>query len=127
MENIAKKHGKLLCFAPFVLYSLWTIYFFALVQEEVVTSSISDHFAWVTAMTMNYTSLWISLTIICAITGSILLYFIVHLARLRAMPAGTKLFWMVILTTFGAFAFMVFYFAELRSEPTYVSVYPSIE
>ena len=78
-------------------------------------------------MTMNYTSLWISLTIICAITGGILLYFIVHLARLRAMPAGTKLFWMVILITFGAFAFMVFYFAELRSEPTYVNVYPSIE
>lgn len=127
MENIAKKHGKLLCFTPMALFTLWTIYFFLLVQEEVVTSSISDHFAWVTAMVQNYTSLWISLSIICAITGIILLYFIIHLARIKTMAAGDKIFWMVILTTFGAFAFIVFYFIELKNEPTYVDVYPSIE
>lgn len=126
MENTAKKYGKLLAFAPFVMFSLWTIYFFSLVQEEVVTSSISDHFAWVAAMLGNYTSLWISLAFICTISASILVYFVVHVARLKNMPAGEKLFWIVIFPTFGAFSFIAFYFLELRNEPEKVDVYPSI-
>lgn len=126
MENTAKKYGKLLAFTPFILFSLWTIYFFSLVQEEVVTSSISDHFAWVAAMVGSYNSLWISLGVICTITAAILLYFVVHLARLKDMPAGEKIFWMVTLPTFGSFGFIAFWFFELRNQPEKVDVYPSI-
>ena len=127
MENIATKYGEVLCFTLMILFAMWTIYFFTIVKEEVVTSSIANHILWVTAMLQNYTSLWITLTLICIVTGSILLYLIVHLARLKDMPAGNKIFWMVFLTTFGAFAFIVFWYMELRSEPKYVDVYPSIE
>lgn len=127
MENHAKRYGVLLCFTPMLLFALWTVYFFALVQEEVVTSSIANHFLWVTAMIQNYTSLWISLALICTVTAAILVYLVVHVARLKHMPAGTKLFWIVLFPSFGAFAFILFWYMELRTEPGYVDVYPSIE
>ena len=126
MENIAKKNGRLLCFTPFVLYAAWTIYFFALVREEVVVSSIADHFLWVTAMIENYTSLWISLAAICTIHAAILLYLTVHIARIKLMDAGHKIAWMVFLVTFGAFALPVYWYYELRTEPDNVPVHASI-
>lgn len=126
MENTAKKHGKLLAFTPIVLFTLWTIYFFTLVQEEVVTSSVANHFAWVTAMVGSYTSLWITLGLVCTISAAILLYFVVHIARLKDMPAGDKVIWMVVLPAFGAFGFMAFWYFELKNEPEKVDVYPGI-
>jgi len=126
MENTAKKYGKLLCFTPMALFTAWTIYFFMVVQEEVVTSSFSDHFQWVAAMAANYNSLWISLALICTITAAILLYLTVHIARLRSMSSLEKLFWMISFPALGAFAFIIFYFLELKNEPEQVDVYPSI-
>lgn len=127
MENRAKKYGKLLCFTPFILFAAWTIFFFSIVREHVVTTSLADHIMWVSAMLYNYTVLWITLSIVCTISAIILVYLVVHVARLRRMPAGTKLFWIVLFPTFGAFAFIAFWFFELREEPNYVDVYPSIE
>ena len=126
MENIAKKYGKILCFLPMALFTLWTILFFAIVKEQVETSSISNHFLWVTAMLENYTVLWVTLAIVCTISAAILLYFVVHIARLKHMPAGEKLIWIVLFPTFGAAAFIMFWFMELRGEPDYVEVYPNI-
>lgn len=126
MENTAKRYGTLLSFTPIALFTIWTIFFFSTVREEVVTSSVSAHIAWVTAMLENYTSLWVSLALICTISAAILLYFAVHIARIKRMPAGEKLFWLVLLPTFGAFAFIAFWYFELRNEPERVDVHPSI-
>ncbi|MCB9047071.1 MAG: hypothetical protein H6550_13135 [Chitinophagales bacterium] len=126
MENTAKKYGKILCFTPITLFAAWTIYFFSIVQEQVVTSSFSNHFHWVAAMASSYTSLWISLSLICIITASIMLYFVVHIARLRQMTALEKVLWIVAFPALGSVAFILFWFIELKEEPENVDVYASI-
>lgn len=126
MENLAKRYGMILCFLPMILFAVWTIFFFTVVQEQVVTSSISNHFLWVTAMLENYTVLWITLALVCTITAAILVYFVVHIARLKNMPAGEKVLWIVLFPAFGSVAFILFWFMELRHEPDYVEVYPNI-
>lgn len=126
MENTAKRYGAALCFTPMALFTAWTIYFFSTVQEQVVTSSFADHFKWVGAMIENYTSLWISLAIVCTITASILVYLVVHIARLKRMPAGDKVLWISLLPALGSVAFIAFWYFELRHEPDHVDVYPSI-
>lgn len=126
MENTAKKFGKTLSFIPLACFAAWTIYFFIVVQEAVVTSSVFDHFLWVMAMIDHYTSLAITLGATCTVAAAILIYFTVHIARIKKMPAGEKVAWMVFLVIFGAFSFPVFWYYELRNEPDRIDVHPSI-
>lgn len=126
MENTTKKYGKLLSFTPLACYSLWTAYFFIINNGPAPFTSLEDHIRIVTATIESYTSLFVTLAITCTIHAAILLYFTVHLARIKKMTAGEKIAWMIFLSTFGAFALPVFWYQELRHEPTYIDVYPDI-
>jgi uncharacterized membrane protein len=126
MVNTPKKYGTVLSFAPLTAYTLWSIYFLVVTGGYVEMSSAWNHFKWMTATLANYdVLLWTFLT--CAlITTIVLLYYTVHLARIKTMPAGNKIAWMVFMVIFGAFSFPVFWYAELRHEPEQIDVYPDI-
>lgn len=126
MENTAKKYGKVLSFTPIVLFTLWTIYYTIININTPFPARFEDHIAIMTNTIANYSLLFIFLAIICTITAGILLYFTVHIARLKHMTAGEKIAWMVFMVCFGAFSFPVFWYYELRNEPQNIDVYTSI-
>lgn len=126
MENTTKKYGKTLCFLPFISYLLWTVYY-AIVASRSNGASISfDHANVMSNMMNNYTVLFLTLALASIITATILVYFIVHIARLRDMIPEYKIGWIVFMTFAAPVAFIVFWYTELKNEPSEINVYPDI-
>lgn len=126
MVNTPKKHGKLLSFIPLISFTLWTIYFLIINKHQIATKTFQDHERVVTDMLHNYGGLFWGLALCCLITTFVMLYFVVHLARLVRLNAAKKIAWMVFMVCFGAFSFPVFYYMELKNEPDEVETYPDI-
>lgn len=126
MENTTKKYGKTLSFLPLICFTLWSTYFFITTHGKVVVSSINEHANWVAAVVSNHNSLLVLLVLTFIITATILIYFTVHIARIKNMGPHQKLGWLVFMVCFGAFSFPVFWYRELRNEPKNIDVYPSI-
>jgi len=126
MENTTKKYGQTLSFLPLISFTLWTIYFLFINERLIKTETFQNHIGVVTDMLQNYNALLFSLIGCVVITTISMLIFTVHIARLKSMDAGTKIAWMIFMVTFGAFALPVFYFLELRGEPSNIEVYPDI-
>src|SRR5690606_1135581 len=102
------------------------IAFLFVTRGHIETSSLANHFAWMTAMLSNYTLLLWTFVLCGVLAFSVLIYMIVHIARLKTMGAGDKIVWIMFLACFGPLGFPVFYFMELRNEPNYVDVHPDI-
>ncbi|MBS1774249.1 MAG: hypothetical protein JST82_15430 [Bacteroidetes bacterium] len=123
MENTTKKYGKALCFLPFFCYAAWFIYFLAVV---VTPFSWGNQIGMITNMMQNYGGLFITLALSTTITATILVYFIVHIARLQEMETLEKIGWIVFMTFLAPVAFIVFWYMELSLEPENIKVHPSI-
>jgi hypothetical protein len=126
MENTTKKYGKALCFLPLICYLLWVVYYIIINRNIVVPNNMSNHITLVTNTIMNYSGLFVGLALASIITATILVYFIVHLARLKDMEALEKIGWIVFMTFLAPVAFIVFWYTELKNEPDNISVYHSI-
>ena len=126
MENTTKKYGKALCFTPVVCYLLWVAYCLYINRHLMVPNHLSDHVGMVTNTIQNYGSVFAGVVLATIVTATILIYFIVHLARLRDMEAQEKIGWIVFMTFLAPIAFIVFWYAELRNEPDNIRVYQSI-
>ena len=127
MENTTKKYGKTLSFLPLISYGLWTIYYIIIASRANGPYAGSfDHLNVVTNTLMHYGSLFIGLALASIITATILIYFIIHIARLKEMPDVHKLGWIVFMTFMAPIAFIVFWYTELRNEPSEINVYPDI-
>lgn len=126
MINTTKKYGKVLSFLPLVAFTGWTIYFLYINRVQLHNETFQDHEGVVTTMLAHYDSLLLFLVIAVVLSATVLLYFVLHLARLRSMNSGTKITWIVFMVLFGAFAFPVFWYQELRKEPNEIDVYPDI-
>ncbi len=123
MENTTKKYGKLLSFIPLISYVIWTGYFLSATGWNPGSSILTT--ALMTTL-HNYSALFFGLAMICVVHATILLYFTIHLARIKDMTAGAKIMWMVFMVVVGAPALPVFWYSELRNEPMYIDVYPDI-
>lgn len=125
MKESTKKMLGVFSFIPLLAYFLWTIYFIVL-SKNLQTPL---HGLEITAITLfhHYDSLAILLSIICTLAAVLLVYDIVHLARVSDIPAGTKIGWIIFLVVFGAFAFPIFWYLEIRRENENTPMYASIE
>lgn len=126
MENTTKKYGKTLCFLPLVCYLLWVVYYAIVNRNIVVPNNMSNHITLVTNTITNYGSLFVGLALASIVTATILVYFIVHLARLKDMEALEKIGWIVFMTFLAPVAFIVFWYTELKNEPDNIRVHHSI-
>jgi hypothetical protein len=126
MENTTKKYGKTLCFTPMICYQLWVLYCLYINRDLMAPNHLSDHVGLVTNTIQNYGSVFVGVVLATAITATILICFIVHLARLKDMDDFHKIGWIVFMTFLAPVAFIVFWYTELRHEPDDIRVYPTI-
>ena len=56
-----------------------------------------------------------------------MLYFIVHLAKLKALNDGHKIGWIMFMVFFGAFSFPIFYNAVIKREREDQPMYANLE
>lgn len=126
MENTAKKYGALLTFGPIAAWGIWTACFLAVTGGQIETSSLWNHFRWLSEILSSYSLLLWTYGICAVLTFAVLLYFVVHIARIKTMGSGDKIVWIMFLSTFLILAFPFFYFMELKKEPNHIEVYPDI-
>jgi phosphoglycerol transferase MdoB-like AlkP superfamily enzyme len=73
-----------------------------------------------------YDILFAMLAVSAVISASVLIYFLVTLARMKNMNAPSKMIWVLLLVTFVPIAFIAFWYFLIRREPRYVGIYPDI-
>lgn len=126
MENIPKKHGKVLSFVPLAAYALWSVVFLIVTNGHIVLTSVADHFQWLLTVLLNNAGLLWSFVMCAILAFTVLVYYIIHIARVKTMGAGDKIAWIMFMACLGPLAFPVFYYFELRKEADYIEVHPNI-
>lgn len=127
MKESTKKTLGIISWIPLVAFTIWSIYVIVVNKNLVEGKALHMHEKVVEMIYHNYEGVLVGLIIATAIAGAVLLYFIIHLARIRTMNGPTKMGWMVFMVVFGAFAFPYFWYSEIRNEPEDLPMYPSIE
>ncbi len=132
MDTIMRMDGKkkrawgFISFLPLLTFTVFAIYFAAICIPLMKAGLFQDHELVASVMNRHYTTLFILLAIAFVTGASVLIYFMVHLARIRDMDAGDKLRWMIFMFILGGIAFPIFWYKEIRNEPEYLPIYPDI-
>lgn len=128
MDDKKKRMLGVLSFVPLATFLLFVGYLISISGPLFGERGryMLHHDVLSTIMSQHYSTLLI-LSGAAFITGMIMLiYYIVHLARLTHMSAGEKLAWMIFMVTFVGISFPVFWYNEVRHEPEHMPVYPDI-
>lgn len=126
MDDKKKRAWGFISFLPLLTFTVFAIYFAAICIPLMKAGLFQDHELVATVMNSHYTTLFILLAIAFVTGASVLIYFMVHLARIRDMDAGDKLRWMIFMFILGGIAFPIFWYKEIRNEPEYLPIYPDI-
>jgi hypothetical protein len=119
MNSRVKNTMGVISFLPILAYIGWLIQFIYLhnIYPDVQTSTI---------LYENYSSTLLFFTLCFILTSSVLVYFVVHLARTKLMNPGSKLVWIIFMTFMAPIAFIAFWYTEIRNEPERLPIYPDI-
>lgn len=126
MDDKKKRAVGFISFLPLVTFTVFATYFAIICIPLMKAGLLNDHEMLATVMNQHYLTLFILLAIAFITGAAVLIYFMVHIARLRDMSAGTKLNWMLFMFLLGGIAFPIFWYKEIRNEPEYLPVYPDI-
>lgn len=126
MENTTKKYGKALCFTPLASYTLWFVYYLMVNKNVIVPNHMGDHLQMMANTLAHYPALFTGLALCSIWTTTVLVYLIIHIARLKEMDTQTKIGWIVFMGFLAPFAFIVLWYTELKKEPDNIKVYHSI-
>jgi hypothetical protein len=128
MSEKKKKTLGILSFIPLATFLIFVSYLIYIAKPILAERGtyLLHHDVLSTIMSQHYTTLLI-LSGIAFITGmAMLIYYIIHVARLTHMSAGEKMAWMVFMVTFVGISFPIFWYSEVRHEPDDMPVYPDI-
>ena len=126
MDDKKKRAWGFISFLPLLTFTAFAVYFAIICVPLMKAGLLQDHEMLATVMNNHYMALFILLAIAFITGASVLIYFMVHLARIRDMDAGTKLRWMIFMFILGGIAFPIFWYNEIRNEPEYLPIYPDI-
>jgi len=127
MDNNMKRNIGILSFLPLVAWSITVAYILILNRPLVDHRMMQDHELLVTNLSAHYGSIAIFLIITVLITAGLIYFYAIHLARLKSLNTPTKMVWVIFMIVFGAFAFPVMWYLEIRKEPKNPPVFPSLE
>lgn len=126
MDNKAKKRVGIISFLPFIAWCLPFTYFMIVNRPLIHTATFQDHEKVTTLVSQHFYPLLALLIVATLVTAGVIYYYVIHLARLKNMGPGAKIAWIIFLIAFGAVAFPVIWYFEIRREPVNVETYPDI-
>ena len=127
MSESTKKWMCILSILPFLAFSAWTAYLLMVNHRLIKGSEFQEHDKVVTLISNNYNGLLVLLAIAFILAAIVLITFTIHIKKLATMNGSTKLAWIIFMLCFGAVAFPVVWYLEMRHEPFDVPRYDSIE
>ena len=127
MKDSAKRWFGVLSFIPLIALGIWVAYLLIINNRLIEQAQMHEHEKVVTLIAKNYGGSFTLFMLAFLIGLAVLVAFIVHLKKVRTMNGSSKLAWLVFMAVFGPLAFPVYYFVEVRHEPSDVPMYKSME
>jgi hypothetical protein len=126
MKRKERKSNAIISFLPLISFIIWGIYFLIVSREEIAAGRFQDHISVVTSIFQNWNGMLALFILSHLITAAVLIYYVVHLARLRNMHGGNKAVWMLFLFFFAPISIPFFWYSVIRNESDHVETYHSI-
>ncbi len=127
MNDGLKQKMGILSFIPLLAFTLCFIYYLFAIKPVIAANDAGDHIGLTTQTSLHYNTIFILLAISGIIAATVLIYFIVHLARVKQISSAKKVQWIIFLTAFVPIALPIFWYYEISKEPARLVVYPNIE
>lgn len=127
MTDAQKRTMSIISWIPLLAFTIGTIYFMYVNGRLVDNKQFEQHDKVVLFAFRNYDQLLTLGAIAGTIGLAVMLYFIVHLARLKNVNDAMKIGWIMFMVFFGAFSFPIFYNRVIKREPEDQPMYDSVE
>ena len=116
MDDRAKRNMGILSLLPVFAWGVVLFYYLFALSPLIRASSIEAHEAVVTITYNNYDMMFMLSAIAAVISAVVLIYFIIHIARIKTMNGATKAIWILVLSTLVPISFPLFWYLEIRNE-----------
>ena len=126
MDYRMKRRMGIISFLPLLSYMGWLLQYLFIMRSLIAKGIMEDHVSMSSLLTQNYNGTLFFFSLCFAITSAVLVYFVVHIARLATMNSGVKVGWIVFMTFLAPVAFPVFWYNEIRHEPEQLPLHPDI-
>ncbi len=117
MDTTKKKNIGIISFVPILAFILTFVYEY---REVGRLLAVGDHHAVMDEICGCYNNLLLMYTIAVVLTLAVLLYFIIHIAKIKSISAGNKIIWIVVLAAFMPLSFPIFWYMQIKTEPEMV-------
>ena len=108
-------------FTPLVAFVAIFIYEYTMVGKLL---SVGDHRGVIDELCNCYGNLLLIYGAAIMLTILVLIYFIVHVAKIKAMNGATKTLWICFLAAFVPLSFPVFWYFQIKREPARLETKP---
>jgi membrane protein DedA with SNARE-associated domain len=126
MDHTAKRNMCVLAWMPAIAWGIVLIYYLFTLGPVISAAQTEDHKALVTLTADHYNTLFLMGAIAAVISAFVLIYFVVHIARVRTLNGATKMMWILILAALMPISLLLFYYLEIRNERRNLPVHPDI-
>lgn len=117
MDATKKKNIGILSFVPILAFIVTFIYEY---REVGRLLAVGDHHAVMDEICGCYNNLVLMYSVAVVLTLAVLLYFIIHIAKVKAITSGNKILWIVVLAAFMPVSFPIFWYLQIKTEPEMV-------
>ena len=127
MENTAKNPGVgIMTFIPLIVWMLFFGYYIYITRDLAISQNYDEHEKIVNAVSAHMITVSVIWGLAMLLTAIMVIYHIVHLARLRSVNAATKTVWIILMIAIAPIACPAFWLMQVRKEPNQVETYPTI-
>jgi hypothetical protein len=126
MDDRSKQKMGIISYIPLVAFTVCFIYYLFILRPVIAANNLGDHIDLNTQTSLHYDTIFLLLAISGIIAAIVLIYFIIHLARVKHLSSAKKIQWIIVLTAFVPFALPIFWHFEINKEPKVLAIYPDI-
>jgi len=126
MDNSKKNTMGFLSFLPLIVFLIWTAYLLIISHAELNGNVSGEHQVLGRVVSDHYSFLVAFFYVTALLVLADLVYFVVHVARVKTMGEASKVGWIMFLSVFNIIAFPIFWFAEIRKEPVNLPTHADI-
>jgi len=126
MDHRMKRRMGVISFLPLFAYIGWLIQYLFIMRSLIAREVMQDHVSMAGLLSENYNGTLFFFILCFALTSAVLIYFVVHIARLATMNSLSKVGWIIFMTFMAPIAFPVFWYTEIRHEPEQLPLHPNI-
>ena len=126
MDDKTKRNMGILSLLPLLSWFIVLVYYLLTLSPVMAQKRREAHEALVTLTSNNYDTLFMLGAISAVISAIVLVYFVIHIARIKAMNGATKIMWILILSAIVPLGFPLFWYLEIRNERKHMPIHPDI-